>query len=253
MVGLIPPYSSALERATSAISVAHAEFGASLAVLTSFQREGVVMIDLAFQTLGAVRVITIDTGRLPAATHEMIRTIEDRYGISVERILPDSAEVEAMVSTHGKDLFYDAVPLRNLCCNVRKVRPLARALEGLGAYFTGLRREQSETRKDVDVFDRSATPVKINALADWMAADVAAYTSEHRLPESRLYAEGYTSIGCDPCTRATEAGEDERAGRWWWETDEARECGLHFSPTGKVERTVDVLLREILEKVKANA
>jgi phosphoadenosine phosphosulfate reductase len=248
---ITPDHISALDRAVAAIHAAHDEFGDSLAVLTSFQREGVVNIDLVFATLGKVRVLTIDTGRLPAATLEMIAAVEARYGIVVERIRPNESEVAAMVETHGKDLFYDAVSLRNLCCNIRKVRPLALALKGLGAYFTGLRREQSETRKDVEVFDRSGSPVKVNALADWTAADIAEYTAAHQLPESRLYAEGYTSIGCDPCTRATKPGEDERAGRWWWETDEARECGLHFSPSGKVERTVDVLLREILEKAKA--
>jgi phosphoadenosine phosphosulfate reductase len=253
LVFVIPSNVSPVDRAVSAIQSAQAEFGSSLAVLTSFQREGVVMIDLALKTLGSVRVMTIDTGRLPAATHQMIAAVEALYGITVERIRPDHGEVDAMVAGHGADLFYDGVPLRNLCCNIRKVRPLALALKGLGAYFTGLRREQSETRQNVDIFDRTASPVKINALADWTAADVASYTLEHQLPQNRLYAEGYTSIGCEPCTRATTAGEDERAGRWWWETDDARECGLHFSPTGKVERTVDVLLRDILEKVKANA
>ncbi len=232
---------------------AGAEFGSGLAIVTSLQREGVVMVDLAMNALGGIRVMTIDTGRMPDGTLEMIGLIEARYGIQIERIRPDDAEVAAMVEVHGRDLFYDSVPKRSLCCNIRKVWPLARALKNVDAYFTGLRRGQSETRKDVAVFERSSTPVKINALAEWSAQDVAEYTAALGLPENRLYSEGYTSIGCDPCTRPTKPGEDERAGRWWWETDEARECGLHFSPSGKVERTADVLLREILEKVRANA
>ena len=239
------------EKTTSLVREAGSEFGASLGIVTSLQREGVVMVDVALKTLGALRVMTIDTGRVPAGTLEMIDTIEARYGIQVERIRPDASLADAMVELYGRDLFYDSVPKRSLCCNVRKVWPLARGLKDVGGYFTGLRRGQSETRKDVPVFDRAATPVKINALAEWSAADVAEYSALHGLPENRLYAEGYTSIGCDPCTRATKPGEDERADRWWWETDEARECGLHFSPSGKVERTADVLLREILEKVSS--
>ena len=243
----------AAERATEVIRAAHAEFGDRLVIVTSFQREGIAILDLALKALGAIRVLTLDTGRLPQATIELMSEVERRYGIKVERVPPDEAEVSAMVATHGRDLFYDGVPQRSLCCNIRKVRPLARALTDVGAYFTGLRREQSETRKDVEVFDRSATPVKISPLADWTAEELLEYTSQNDLPVHRFYCEGYTSIGCDPCTRATVAGEDERAGRWWWENDGSRECGLHFSPEGKAERTVDVLLREILESVKAKA
>jgi phosphoadenosine phosphosulfate reductase len=230
------------------VEAARAEFGTSLVVLTSFQREGVVIVDLALQTDRSIPVMTIDTGRLPEGTHEMISRIEQRYGIGVERILPDPSETDAMVAAHGRDLFYDGAALRRLCCNVRKVRPLARRLKGVSAYFTGLRRGQSETRADVEFVDRDASPVKISPLADWSAEDVLSYTRERGLPEHPLYAAGYTSIGCDPCTRAVAQGEGERAGRWWWENDDAKECGLHFTPEGKVERTVDVLLRDILTK-----
>src|SRR5262249_17945779 len=148
----------------------------------------------------------------------------------------------------GIDLFRDSYPQRLLCCNVRKVRPLEKRMKNVGAFFAGLRRSQGESRSDIEVVDRSSTPVKISPLADWSAEDVLRYTRENQLPEHPLYLQGYTSIGCDPCTRAVRPGEDERAGRWWWETDEAKECGLHFSPDGKVERKVDVLLREILER-----
>jgi len=224
------------------------EFGAGIAVLSSFQREGVVIVDMVQKLAPGTKVLTIDTGRLPAATHEMIHRVEDRYGIAVERILPDPAEVASMVESQGIDLFRDSYPQRLLCCNIRKVRPLAKRLANVSAYFAGLRRSQGESRAEVEVIDRSSSPVKISPLAYWSAEDVLQYTRDNQLPEHPLYAAGYTSIGCDPCTRAVADGEDERAGRWWWETDEAKECGLHFSPDGKVERTVDVLLREILER-----
>jgi phosphoadenosine phosphosulfate reductase len=224
------------------------EFGTRLAVLTSFQREGVVIVDMVQKAAPGTPVLTIETGRLPPATFEMIRTIEGRYAITVERILPDPAEVASMVESQGIDLFRDSYAQRILCCQVRKVRPLAKRLDGVPAFFAGLRRSQSESRAEIELVDRSSTPVKISPLADWSAEDVLRYTRDNDLPEHPLYSAGYTSIGCDPCTRAVAAGEDERAGRWWWETDEAKECGLHFSPEGKVERKVDVLLREILER-----
>jgi phosphoadenosine phosphosulfate reductase len=239
---------TAIESAKSIVEAAIGEFGPSLAVLTSFQREGVVIVDLALQVRAGIPVMTIDTGRLPQGTLEMISRVEQRYGIAVERIVPEPVEVNAMVESHGRDLFYEDVSLRRLCCNIRKVRPLARRMRGVEAYFTGIRRSQSENRADVAFVDRTRTPVRISPLADWSPEDVASYTLDRGLPEHPLYAAGYTSIGCDPCTRAVEAGEEERAGRWWWETDAARECGLFFSAEGKIERTVDVLLRDILTK-----
>ena len=198
-------------------------------------------------------MLTIDTGRLPEATQQMIATIEARYGIRVEKIRPDPAEVQSMVSLYGRDLFRDSVAHRTLCCNIRKVRPLARRMRDFAACYTGLRRSQNESRAGIEYFDRSASPVKISPLAAWSAADVLAYTREKNLPEHPLYAAGYASIGCDPCSRAIAAGEDERAGRWWWEQDAQKECGLHFNPDGRAERTVDILLRDVLRNTKAVA
>jgi phosphoadenylyl-sulfate reductase (thioredoxin) len=222
------------------------EFGGSLAVLTSFQREGMVIVDLTLKAGREIPVITIDTGRLPRETFEIISAVESRYGIRVERISPDPQEVAGMISAHGRDLFRDSVAHRMLCCGIRKVRPLERRMKGMAAYLAGIRRGQNAERADVEVFDRGAGPVRVSPLADWTADDVLTYTREHGLPEHPLYAIGYTSIGCDPCTRAVSPGEDERAGRWWWETGAAKECGLHFSPDGRAERTVDVLLRDVL-------
>jgi phosphoadenosine phosphosulfate reductase len=234
--------------AQQVVQAALREFGASSAVVTSFQREGMVIVDLVQKAAPGTPVLTLDTGRLPPATFEMIRVVEKRYGIAVERIRPEPSEVASMVTGHGPDLFRDSYAHRILCCQVRKVRPLEKRLSTVAAFFAGLRRSQTESRADIEVVDRSSSPVKICPLADWSAEDVLRYTTDNNLPEHPLYAAGYTSIGCDPCTRAVAPGEDERSGRWWWETDEAKECGLHFTPEGTVERTVDVLLREILER-----
>ena len=233
------------------VAAAIHEFGRSIAVLSSFQREDVAVTDLVLTACPTARVLTLDTGRVPPATNDVLAAIEQRYGVKVERITPDAREVAAMVARHGADLFYESVPNRMLCCDIRKSRPLALGLKGLPAYFTGLRRAQAKSRANIDVFDRSGASVKISPIADWSTEDVIRYTREHELPEHALYSAGYTSIGCDPCTRPVKEGEDERAGRWWWESPEAvKECGLHFSADGKAERTVDVLLREVLAAVK---
>jgi phosphoadenosine phosphosulfate reductase len=239
----LDPVASAREIIASAV----AEFGSSLIVLSSLQREDVIVTDLVLSVAPATRVLTLDTGRVPPATDQIIAEIERRYSTSIERIVPDPREVESMVARYGRDLFYESVPNRMLCCEIRKSRPLARGLHGIKAFFTGLRRAQAKSRASIEVFDRSGEQVKISPLAEWTTEDVVRYTATHGLPEHPLYAAGYTSIGCDPCTRPVVAGEDERAGRWWWESPEAvKECGLHFSADGKAERVVDVLLREVL-------
>ncbi len=238
------PVASAREIVAAAVG----EFGSSLAVLSSFQREDVALTDLVLTASPAIPVYTLDTGRVPPATNQIIDAVEQRYSIKVRRIVPDPREVEAMVSRFGPDLFYQSVPNRMLCCDIRKSRPLKLGLKAFTAFFTGLRRAQAKSRASIDVFDRSGEQVKISPLADWTTEDVVSYTREQNLPEHALYLAGYTSIGCDPCTRPIVAGEDERAGRWWWESEEAvKECGLHFSADGRAERTVDVLLREVLQ------
>src|SRR5579863_3378081 len=244
------PVASAREIIAAAIG----EFGASLAVLSSLQREDVIVTDLVLKAAPRTRVLTLDTGRVPPSTNQIIAEIEARYSIAIERIVPDPREVESMVALYGLNLFRDSVPNRMLCCDIRKSRPLARGLSGLAAFFTGLRRAQAKSRASIEVFDRSGNCVKISPLADWTTEDVLRYTRDHGLPEHALYAQGYTSIGCDPCTRPVVAGEDERAGRWWWESPEAvKECGLHFSADGRAERTVDVLLREVLGNAPTRA
>jgi thioredoxin-dependent adenylylsulfate APS reductase len=175
-------------------------------------------------------VFTIDTGRLPAETYAMIEEVRARYGVAVEVYLPDHAEVAAMVSAEGPNLFHRSVPLRLRCCEVRKVHPTRRVLRGLDAWITGLRRDQYTTRAAVEVVERDAEHdgiVKVNPLARWTEAQVWDYVRAHDVPVHPLYAQGYTSIGCAPCTRPVAPGESARAGRWWWETDAPKECGMH--------------------------
>jgi phosphoadenylyl-sulfate reductase (thioredoxin) len=181
----------------------------------------------------------------------MIETVRERYGLAVEIVCPDAAEVESMVALHGPNLFYRATAMRMLCCDIRKVRPLDRKLKELKAWAVGLRRDQTEARAGAPKVDLEASPVKISPLADWTSQQVQDYIREHDVPRHPLYARGYTSIGCDPCTRAVEAGESERAGRWWWEQEADKECGIHFSADGRVQRTVDVLLDEVLGSKRA--
>ena len=237
--------------ARSILEWAIATWGRRLAITTSFQAEGMAVIDMAVRISPGVRVVTLDTGRLPPETHQMIETVRSHYGVAIEVVSPDAREVEAMVTRHGVNLFYQSVPNRTLCCEIRKVRPLERKLAELDAWVVGLRRGQSATREAISKIEQVNGRFKISPLADWSKEQLEAYLAEHEVPRHPLYAAGYTSIGCGPCTRATTAGEDERAGRWWWETDADKECGLHFTPDGKVERTVDVLLRELLESARA--
>jgi thioredoxin-dependent adenylylsulfate APS reductase len=222
------------------------EFGDSLAIVTSFQAEGMAILDLAAKIEPRIRVVTVDTGRLPAETRHMTEVVRKRYGVSVEVCEPDPAEVAAMVDRHGSNLFYQDVALRRLCCEVRKVRPLQRKLQTLGAWVSGIRRSHSESRADVPKLDFTEGVWKLCPLADWTARRVWEYIEANEVPVHPLYYQGYTSIGCEPCTRAQRPGEDERAGRWWWERDADKECGIHFSPDGRAERKLDVLLSQIV-------
>ncbi len=189
-----------------------------------------ILLDLASRTGLPFRAFTLDTGRLPAETHTMIETVRQRYGVSVEVVTPDRAEITAMVAEHGQDLFRDSVEMRHLCCNVRKVRPFERKLREFDAWATGLRRRQGRTRAAVAKVAESNGRLKLAPIADWSPQQVDAYMIENDVPLHPLYAKGYTSIGCAPCTRAIIQGEDERAGRWWWEVDAKKECGIHFAP-----------------------
>ncbi|HZD01864.1 MAG TPA: phosphoadenylyl-sulfate reductase [Actinomycetes bacterium] len=214
-------------------------FGKRCAIVTSFQVEGVVVLDLARRVDPGVRVVTIDTGRLPEETYELIDTVRARLDVEVEVVAPDGPSVEAMLTRHGPNLFRRDTSLRLLCCQIRKVEPLRRVLADLDAWVTGLRRDGGPARAGigkVEVDRAHGGIVKLNPLADWTHERALAYAGDHHLPLHPLYGRGYTSIGCAPCTRAPLPGEGERAGRWWWEAGEDRECGLHQqSPSERLE------------------
>jgi phosphoadenosine phosphosulfate reductase len=228
------PELAGLERLPAADLLAWAihAYGRRFAVVTSFQAEGMVVLDLARRVDPGVRVLTLDTGRLPEETYEVMEAVRTGLGLEVEVVTPDPAEVAARVARNGPNLFRQDPALRRLCCHVRKVAPLARALTGLDAWATGLRREGGATRAGTPKAQLDAEHggiVKLNPLADWTRDQVWGYVRANRLPVNPLYERGYTSIGCAPCTRPTRPGEDERAGRWWWEADPSRECGLHHA------------------------
>ena len=212
-------------------------FGDSFAIASSFQKEDMVLIDLASRIRAGFRVFTLDTGRLHEETYQMIERVRERYGVSVESVFPDRVEIEQMVAQFGPNLFYHSPEARHMCCDARKTRPLGRKLRELRAWATGLRREQSPTRSHVPRVEEVDGLVKLNPLADWTSAQVAEYTRERDLPLHPLYARGFASIGCAPCTRAIQPGEEERAGRWWWEQGQ-KECGIHFGEDGAVRRGV---------------
>ena len=193
--------------------------------------EGMVLLHMMHAIEPGSRVFVLDTGRLPQQTYDLVDRVRDRFDIDVEAVFPEAGEVEAMVREKGMNLFYESLDNRKLCCDVRKVRPMRRFLAGFDAYVTGLRREQNANRRDtrkVELDRLNGGVVKINPIADWSRERVMAYVHEHDVPMNRLHAQGYPSVGCAPCTRAVKPGEDARAGRWWWESDATKECGLHL-------------------------
>ena len=205
---------------------------------TSLGREDMVLLDLIVRDGLAIEIVTLDTGRLPEATHELLEEVRRRYQRPIRVLSPDAQALEAFVTQEGSNAFYRSVALRQQCCAIRKVEPLGRALAGAQLWITGLRRAQSLTRSALAPleFDESRSIWKLSPLADWSADAVSAYLEANAVPVSRLHAQGYPSIGCAPCTRAVAPGEDERAGRWWWEKPEQKECGLHVSPDGRITR-----------------
>lgn len=199
------------------------------AFATSLGLEDQIITDMIARTAPGIPVFTLDTGRLFQETYDLIEETSRRYKIEIEVLFPDRNEIESMVKEHGPNLFYYSVENRKLCCRLRKVHPLRRRLSDLDAWICGLRREQSVTRTDVRPveYDGANGLVKINPLVDWTEDRMHAYIRENSVPYNRLHDQGYPSIGCRPCTRAVKEGEDVRAGRWWWENPDSRECGLH--------------------------
>jgi phosphoadenosine phosphosulfate reductase len=204
-------------------------FGSRAAIASSFGAEDMVLIDLARAHAPGVRLFTLDTGRLPPETYEVMDVVRRRYGVEIETFFPERAQVEALESSKGYFSFKQSIAERKECCGVRKVEPLRRALAGREAWVTGLRREQSVTRTEVAEVeaDTSNGLIKVNPLARWTSREVWAHIRDRGVPYNALHDRGYPSIGCAPCTRAVKPYEDERAGRWWWESPDNKECGLH--------------------------
>ncbi len=209
---------------------ANDRFGRDVAVMSSFGLEDVALFDMLWRIEPQARVMTLDTLRLPTETYTVFDQTEARYGVKIEAFYPRLDDVREMVEAKGYNLFYKGVDNRKLCCGIRKVEPLNRALGTVDAWITGLRRDQGMDRGSIDIveWDAAHDAYKINPLASWTFDQVREYVKEHEVPYNELHDNGYPSLGCDPCTRAVEPGEDLRAGRWWWESDpDAKECGLH--------------------------
>lgn len=201
-----------------------------IALASSFGAEDVVLIDMLMKVNPKARVFTLDTGRLNPETYDLMDKIRERYNLKIEVMFPNTGAVEKMVREKGFNLFYDSIENRKECCGVRKVEPLNRVLNELTAWITGLRREQSVTRTEVmkvEIDEAHNSMVKVNPITDWTRDQVWDYIRRNKVPYNKLHDMGYPSIGCAPCTRAIKPGEPERAGRWWWENPDTKECGLH--------------------------
>jgi len=201
--------------------------GAVLA--SSLAAEDMVLTDLILRAGLPIGIFTLETGRLHAETLDVLTRIKETYGYEVTLFRPQPDAVNQYVTQNGLNAFYESIDLRKECCRIRKVEPLQRALKSKSAWLTGQRRSQSSTRATLDVQEHDATHnlAKFNPLADWSESDVWHYIRSNNVPYNSLHDKGYPSIGCEPCTRAIQPGEDVRAGRWWWENPDSKECGLH--------------------------
>jgi phosphoadenosine phosphosulfate reductase len=208
------------------------DFPGKVTFSTSFGAEDQVITHMLAGMPDKLKMFTLDTGRMFQETYELLEITRKKYGIVIDVYFPDTAHVEDMVRTRGINLFYDSIENRQMCCHIRKIEPLKRALAGMDVWITGMRKEQSVTRARVDLFewDQSNGIVKVNPLIDWTNEMVWNYIQTQRIPFNELHSKGYPSIGCLPCTRPIQPGEDLRSGRWWWELPEFKECGLHKKP-----------------------
>jgi phosphoadenosine phosphosulfate reductase len=202
---------------------------APAAFASSAGAEDMVLTDIIAKRFPGIEIFTLDTGRLPEETHKLMQTIGERYAVKIKAYVPDSRDLEQHIREHGVNAFYRSVELRKRCCEIRKVEPLKRALAGKRAWITGMRRDQAASRTALaeEAYDEDNGLQKFNPLIDWTHADVWDYIRRFDVPYNELHDRGYPSIGCAPCTRAITVGEDIRAGRWWWENADGKECGLH--------------------------
>ncbi len=204
-------------------------FKNNIALSSSLGLEDQVLTKMIAEIDTSTKIFTLDTGRLFPEIYDLISTTSNKYKVNINVFFPDADEVEQMVADKGINLFYNSISNRKLCCYVRKIRPLERAINGLDAWITGIRRDQSVTRNSLNLvqWDENNELLKINPLVNWSEQEVKDYIDAHNIPINPLHSKGFASIGCHPCTRAIEEGEDVRAGRWWWENPETKECGLH--------------------------
>lgn len=219
-----------IHTAQEALQWASDQLHPRVAKASSFGAEDAVIVDMMIKINPRFRFFTLDTGRLPQETYDVMDAVRKRYGINLEVMFPDTDEVEEMVRKKGLNLFYESVENRRLCCGIRKVHPINRMLGTLDGWITGLRQDQTETRRDAKIFEvdtQHNNILKINPLVDWTWDRLWEYIRANDVPYNKLLDAGYSSIGCAPCTRAVEAGQDARSGRWWWEHDTHKECGLH--------------------------
>lgn len=209
---------------------------------TSLGIEDQMLTHLIFTGGLKIEVKTLDTGRLFPESYTLWRTTEEKYGRRIKALYPKAEALEALVDDQGIDGFYYAPEFRKACCGVRKVEPLGRALDGAAGWVTGLRRDQSANRESMEFvgYDGARDMIKANPLFDWTRDRIRAFTEAEGVPVNPLHQKNFLSIGCAPCTRALQPGEPERAGRWWWEEETMRECGLHIEADGRVVRAKDV-------------
>lgn len=232
----VPRLNQDYEGASLSTFLAHfaMKYSSSLALASSLGSEDQVLTH-ALREHPEVRLVVLDTGRLHEETYALMSEMEKRYSLTYDVYLPEAASVEAMVKEKGVNLFYESVENRKQCCHLRKVAPLQRALSDKKAWITGQRRAQSVTRASLPLieWDHTHNILKLNPLAAWSQKEVWEYLNSHQVPYNALHDQGFPSIGCAPCTRAIKEGEDVRAGRWWWESPENKECGLHIESIKK--------------------
>ena len=219
-----------IEQVVAVLTETTSDF-APVTFANSLGAEDMVLTDIIDRYQLDIDMFSLDTGRLPQETYDLMQVVRERYKTPLRIYFPNVKQVEAYVAEHGVNGFYDSVELRKACCHIHKVEPLRRALQGKRAWITGMRSEQASTRSNLNVsaYDMDNRMQKVNPLLDWSNAEVWEYLKHYEVPYNKLHDKFYPSIGCAPCTRAITPGEDIRSGRWWWEAPENKECGLHSS------------------------
>ncbi len=225
----MPDISALVDSTCQSLARIAAEFSPAV-FASSLAAEDMVLTDLILKAGLPIGIFSLETGRLHPETLAVLEQVKSTYGYDVKLYKPQDAAVDDYVASHGLNAFYDSVEMRRECCRIRKVEPLGRALAGNKAWVTGQRRSQSSTRAQLDIEedDPAHGMTKFNPLADWSEEDVWNYIRANNVPYNALHDQGFPSIGCAPCTRAVQPGEDVRAGRWWWENPDSKECGLHM-------------------------